>query len=138
MPNLSPFASKAVWMNFIASVWLSILSAALLLYDSSLILPEPLEAYGPLNSNLKYVIVYIGAAQLLLWFLFYRKKSHREALFAGIFLVLIAFELPFYGSVNDFPVPLYVTVAAAYMGVSHLIYGVQGIETRPPEESKRR
>lgn len=109
-------------LNFYLSVWLSIAGGILIFNRPDLIVYDPDGLTGPLRNNLLFAALILSINQLILWFARYSRGSAPEALLMGLLFMLVAGGLEYYGRVNGLPVNKWCSVAAFYVGLSHIAF----------------
>ena len=113
---------RLIRLNFTLSVWIMIVNGIAVLFNPHLLFSDSLELYGPLIRNLGLVMLYLAIAELILWYARYSRNGHREALFAGGFIVITVIGIRFYSMVNHLPFNNIALFIGLYVGLSHLFY----------------
>ena len=115
-------AEKLLRFNFYASVWLSIAGGILIFNNPELIVFDTEDLFGPLRNNLLFAALILSINQLILWFARYSRNATKEALLMGLLFLLVAGGLQYYGRVNGIPVNDWCSIAALYIGLSHVLF----------------
>jgi hypothetical protein len=111
-----------VRFNFYLSVWASIAGGILIFNRPDLIVPDADDLFGPLHNNLLFAALILAINQLILWFTRYTRNESKEALLMGLLFMLVSGGLQYYGRVNGIPVNDWCSIAAFYVGMSHVLF----------------
>ncbi|WP_139558127.1 hypothetical protein [Methylotetracoccus oryzae] len=108
--------------NFYLSVWLSIAGGILIFNRPEFIVPDAEDLFGPIRNNLLFAALILAINQVILWFTRYTRNESREALLMGLLFMLVSGGLQYYGRVNGIPVNHWCSIAAFYVGMSHVLF----------------
>lgn len=118
------FLQLLLAVNFIASLIFLLLISAFTLLGSHLIFEDQTELYGPMASNLRLMLVYLCLTELSVFSFCRFSHAYQGLLLLGIFLVLLAVSIEFYGDINEVPVDEYYRWFFLYLGISHVAYAM--------------
>lgn len=111
-------------VNFSASLIFLLLVSIVTILGGPLIFEEQSDLYGPMASNLRLMLVYLCLTELSVFSFCRFSKDYQGVLLLGLFLVLMAISVEFYGEINEVPVDEYYRWFFLYLGVSHVAYSM--------------
>lgn len=125
--------ARLIRINFLFSVFLSVLAGAYVTFDRSVIFYDMYTEFNPLANNLVFIPITLALIQLLLWFGRYSKNGYKEAILMGLFFCLVVAGFKFYTALNHIEIKYTVLYVFGYIGFSHIIY----FAVRPKARSLR-
>lgn len=111
------FAIATILLAVVA--FLAVTNNEILFEDSE----EFADLYGPLASNLRIILVYVGiAGATVATYCWYNQKQH--FLFGvGFFYLFLIAGFAIYGDINQIPIDPQYNSFFLYQGVSHIVFG---------------
>jgi hypothetical protein len=110
-------------VNFSASLIFLLLVSIISLFGSPLIFEDQNELYGPMAGNLRLMLVYLCLTELAVFSFCRFSDNYRGVLVLGLFLLLLAISIEFYGEINQVPIDENYRWFFMYLGLSHVAYG---------------
>ncbi|MGZ4960270.1 MAG: hypothetical protein ACXV7J_13535 [Methylomonas sp.] len=107
-------------VNFNAAVIFLFIAGVLTAMGNNLLFEDQSELYGPMSNNLRLMLVYLCIVELTVYSYCHFGKNYQALLVLGIFLLLLAVSIEFYGAINEVPVDENYRWFFIYLGLSHM------------------
>lgn len=122
--RIRAFIKLLLTVNFSASVIFLFLVSAVSLFGQPVLFEDGSDLYGPMASNLRLMLLYLCLTELAVCSFCRFSDQYQGVLLMGLFLLLLAVSVDFYGEINDVPIDENYARFFIYLGVSHVAYAV--------------
>jgi len=111
-------------INFNAAVIFMLIVSALTAMGSSMFFEDYGDLYGPMDNNLRLMLIYLCVSEVTVYSFCRFSDNYRSMIVMGLFLLLMSLGVEYYGVINEVAVDENYAWFFAYLGLSHLSYGI--------------
>ncbi len=114
-------------VNFNAAVIFLLIVGVISAMGGTLIFEDQSELYGPMAGNLRLMLIYLCLTELAVYSYCRFGETYQGLFVLGIFLLLLAISIEFYGAINQIPIDGNYRWFFLYLGLSHV--GFAGLKS---------
>lgn len=138
---LKPFYIRSIKYildtNFHASAMILVATSLLSVSNIYPVFEFHHELYGPVAMNISMMLVYLAFIQILVWVYYQIDINYSPALLFGFILILLMGGLEYYRNINQIQMDPGISQLFLYVGLSHIIFGVQSIKSMQMAEAEK-
>lgn len=117
------FLKLLLSINFSAALIFLVLVSLISMLGNPLFFEDQNELYGPMAGNLRLMLIYLCLTELAVCSFCRFSDNFRGVVVLGLFLLLLAVAIEFYGEINQVEVDENYRWFFLYLGLSHIAYG---------------
>jgi len=120
----APFLKVLLTINFTAAIIFLAITSVVTLLGSSIFFEDYSDLYGPMDNNLRLMLIYLCVTEITVYSFCRYSNSYRSMILMGLFLLLMSVGVEYYGVINEVMVDDNYIWFFAYLGLSHLSFGL--------------